>query len=344
MSDDGAPRFPIDMSRGAFRVMVAVSQGLKLAGFLGMIAFVATGRATAVDAALFVAFYAITMFGIAVGFHRLFSHRCCTVTPGLRWAIAGAGAMAAQGTPLLWAAYHRMHHRFSDAEGDPHSPYVPQTGWRGLWHAHTGWILDYYPPADWERYVPDLLDDPVLASVHRHAIAWIWLGALVPAAIGGLASASWLGALAGLCFGGWGRMFVVEQVVSLVNSYGHRWGRRAFQTSDHSTNNTWLAVLTFGDGWHNNHHAFPASARVGLGRWQWDAGYALLRLGAACKQVSGLIVPDPAQVERRRAEGLALAVPAAEAASSPAAEAASSLAAVPAQPPAAEVVHPQESL
>ena len=296
------PRLPIKMARAPFRVLVWSTQALKLLGFLGMAAFLASGRAGWLEAITFGVTYALTMAGVALGYHRMLSHHSFRPAPWLRTALAIAGALSAQGTPLLWPAYHRRHHQFSDAAGDPHSPHHPAGGPAGFFHAHTGWILDYYPPPDWERYVPDLLDDPALVRIHQTYTAWVWVGALAPAVVAGLVGGSGESALAGFCFGGWGRMFVVEQVVCLVNSWGHVYGRRPFKTGDRSANNGWLALLTFGDGWHNNHHAFPASARHGLLAGQPDPGFALIRAGEVLGVVEQVIVPSADSVAKRVAD------------------------------------------
>lgn len=297
---DSPARAPIKATRRAFVFGVRFGQAFKVAGFAGMLAWLATGRATWLDAGLFAAMYATTMAGITVGFHRLFAHRSFKARPALAAALAIAGTMAGQGSAPLWVSFHRRHHRFSDLAGDPHSPHWPHAGLPGFWHAQEGWILGFYPPPDWERFVPDLLDDPMHLALHRTMLAWVWVGVLGPTLIGAAAH-GWAGAVGAFCFGGWGRMFVVERVVSLVNSWGHLFGRRPFATCDRSANNAWLAALTLGDGWHNNHHAFPASARHGLLPWQGDPGHALIRLAAALGLAHDVIVPDAEQVARKRA-------------------------------------------
>jgi stearoyl-CoA desaturase (delta-9 desaturase) len=168
----------------------------------------------------------------------------------------------------------------------------------GLWHAHTGWILAFYPE-DMGRYVPDLLADPFLVWLHRHLGLVLWAGVLLPALVGGLAG-GWFGALTGYVWGGWARMFVVEQSACLVNSAGHRWGSRPFETRDQSRNLGPFALLSLGDGWHNNHHAFPGSARHGLRWYQLDPTWMLIRTCQALGLAWDVSVPDAAVVARRQ--------------------------------------------
>lgn len=284
------------MSPLAYRRTVIVFQSLKFGAFLLGLFLLATGRVSWLDGALFAGMYVVTMLGITMGFHRLFAHRSFEPHPALRYALAAAGAMAAQGSVLVWAAAHRKHHQHSDQEGDPHSPHAaPGGALSRFWHAHTGWILNYYP-AGLERYIPDLMADPIAMEVHRRAGAWILIGLAAPALVGGLVTMSWQGALTGMLWGGWVRMFLVEQGACFVNSLGHMWGRRPYASRDRSTNSWVLAVMTLGDGWHNGHHAFPASARHGLGRWEIDPTYLLIRLCEKVGLAKQVVVPAQAVI------------------------------------------------
>ncbi|MFN7963726.1 MAG: acyl-CoA desaturase [Thermoanaerobaculia bacterium] len=229
-----------------------------------------------------------TLSGLAgtVGFHRLFAHRSFQARTSVRVALAVAGSMAGQGPPIYWAALHRQHHQFSDQEGDPHSPHLFGDSFlamvRGLWHAHIGWMFRHDLP-DSSRYTPDLLQDPVLAKVNRLYFVWLAIGLAIPAGIGGLVHGSWLGAWYGFLWGGLARLFLGEHLIWSVNSLCHFFGTRPFRLDDHSANNTWMSVLTMGESLHNNHHAFPGSARFGLRWWQLDPGdwliWSLERLG-----------------------------------------------------------------
>jgi stearoyl-CoA desaturase (delta-9 desaturase) len=225
--------------------------------------------------------YVLTAFGITVGFHRLLTHKSFETTPAVRFVLAALGSMAVQGSVLRWVAQHRRHHQHSDTPDDPHSPHHRGGGLlgtaRGFWHAHIGWAFKP-DAAGLDRYVADLRK---LASV-RVASAlfplWIALGLAIPAALGGILTGTWAGVWLGLLWGGLVRVFLVHHVTWSVNSVCHLWGRRPYPDRDRSRNNLLFGILAMGEGWHNNHHAFPTSARHGLRWWQLDASYYLIRL------------------------------------------------------------------
>jgi stearoyl-CoA desaturase (delta-9 desaturase) len=222
-------------------------------------------------------------FGITVGFHRLFTHRAFKTTRPMRFLWAVLGSMALEGPVIEWVAYHRRHHRFSDAEGDPHSPHVGyESGFRGaiagLFYAHVGWVLFSDEPAEEERYAPDLIADPVVAFVDRTFVLWAVLGLAIPFGLGVALTGTLVGGLLGLLWGGAVRIFFLHHITFCVNSLCHFFGRRDYETKDHSRNLSWLAPFTFGEAWHNNHHAFPTSARHGLGPAELDPSAALIGL------------------------------------------------------------------
>ena len=222
-------------------------------------------------------------FGITVGFHRLFTHRSFKTSRPMRFLWAVLGSMALEGPVIEWVAYHRRHHRFSDAEGDPHSPHVGRSSGiagalRGLFHAHVGWVLFSDEPAEAERYAPDLIADPVVRFVDSTFVLWAVVGLAIPFVLGVALTGSVFGGLMGLLWGGAVRIFFLHHITFSVNSLCHFFGRRGFATKDHSRNIAWLAPFTFGEAWHNNHHAFPASARHGLGRAELDPSAGLIRL------------------------------------------------------------------
>lgn len=238
------------------------------------------------DLGLLVGMYALTFFGISVGYHRLFTHRAFQAGRGLRAFLAIAGCMAAQGPVTSWVSHHRAHHLFSDDTGDLHSPNLHGTGvWgqlQGFWHAHMGWLLG----VDWTApfpYVPDLNRDPVIQGIDRLYLFWVFLSLLIPTVLGGAIAGTWAGALQGLLWGGAVRIFLMHQFVFCVNSVCHFWGKRRFATPDSSRNHWFVAIGAFGEGWHHNHHAFPHSARFGLRWWEVDLGWlsilALKHLG-----------------------------------------------------------------
>lgn len=225
-------------------------------------------------------FWALSLgIGISVGYHRLFSHRAFnTITP-VRVAIAICGSMAGQGPLIAWVALHRAHHHYSDLEGDPHSPRLHGDGWfgtiRGLWHAHFGWVLKYDMP-DPLHYCPDLLKDPAMSRVSRLFMLWFILGLLLPGLLTGAISLSLETAFMGILWAGCFRVAVSSQITWCINSICHFFGRHSHDTGDHSTNLAWLAIPSFGESWHNNHHAYPHSAAFGHTWWQLDLGYLMI--------------------------------------------------------------------
>ncbi|MDB5099800.1 MAG: acyl-CoA desaturase [Cyanobacteria bacterium RYN_339] len=221
-----------------------------------------------IDLALCGGMYVATMLGITAGYHRHFTHRSFQARPAVRTLLGALGSMAGQGPLLYWVAAHRRHHQHADRPGDPHSPHEG-----GFWHAHLTWMLQP-TPEDWVRVVPDLLKDDLAMSLHLRYFAWVGVGLLIPALLGALAHRP----LEGLLWGGLVRMFLVHHATWLVNSWCHLVGGRAHETADRSTNSFACALLTLGEGWHNNHHAAPAAARHGRAWWQADLTYGAIRL------------------------------------------------------------------
>lgn len=219
--------------------------------------------------------YLLTGIGVTVGFHRLLTHRSFKTSPAMRAALAALGSAAIEGPVIEWVANHRKHHQFSDQPGDPHSPHVEHgTGWRGalagLFHAHVGWIFKGDDLASEERYAKDLLSDPVVRFIDRTFLLWVLAGLAFPFVLGLALSGSLAGGLTGLLWGGAVRLFLLHHATFSINSLCHFFGRRRFPTGDESRNLSWLALPTLGEAWHNNHHAFPTSARHGLLWWQLD--------------------------------------------------------------------------
>lgn len=242
------------------------------------------------DLGLLIGMYVITAMGIGIGYHRLHTHRSFETVGVIRFLVTVFGSMAVQGPVLNWVATHRRHHHHSDDHQDPHSPHAFGSGFlaviRGWWHSHMGWF--FKPDAfniNW--YVRDLQNDRMLRFVNATFLCWVALGLIIPAAIGGAFSGSWTGALLGFLWGGLVRMLLVHHVTWSINSVCHLWGSRPYHSDDHSRNNPIFGILAFGEGWHNNHHAFPTSARHGLAWWQVDMNYLVIRglqmLGLAWK-------------------------------------------------------------
>jgi stearoyl-CoA desaturase (Delta-9 desaturase) len=255
-----------------------------LTGFVTVAPFVALGFAIYHswsgllrwhDVVIFVGAYFLTGLGVTVGFHRHLTHRSFKTYRPIRALLTILGSAAIEGPVTAWVADHRKHHDFSDQLGDPHSPHVEHGhgfngALRGLFHAHVGWLFIHKHRGAKERYARDLRADPMMRFLDRTFVVW---------ALGGLAAcffAGWLlggtlqAGLTGLLWGGGVRMLVVHHVTYSINSICHFAGRRAFDTPDESRNVGWLAPFTFGESWHNNHHAFPTSAFHGLRRHQLD--------------------------------------------------------------------------
>ncbi len=262
-----------------------------------------TNGVTVTDMVLLAVFYSITMLGISVGYHRLFSHRSFKANNIVRVALGIAGSMAAQGSIVYWVSNHRRHHQYTDKEGDIHSPYVNDEGEmgfaEGFWHSHMGWTFEH-KMTNALKFAKDIYRDPVIARVNRMYYVWIFLGLAVPALIGGLVAQSWYGALTGFLWGGLVRMFLCYHFTNGIDSITHIYGNRPFESGDHSTNNVWWALPTMGEGWHNNHHAFPSSAFFGLEKWQLDPGAWMLRGLEKIGWVWDLQKPTDAMIEAKR--------------------------------------------
>lgn len=220
--------------------------------------------------------------GITIGFHRLLTHRAFETYPWMRMTWMALGALSVEGSPLVWCAVHRRHHEWSDRPGDPHSPHLHgESAWaifRGLCYAHCGWLFtSYWTKPDLKRYVPDLLAEPLLVAVDRAYYVWVLLSLAIPTAIGGLVTWSWEGAALGLVWGGLVRIFITHHITWSINSICHVFGRQDFEAHDDSRNNWLCGLLGLGEGWHNNHHAFPTSARHGLAWWQFDFSWLVIR-------------------------------------------------------------------
>lgn len=239
------------------------------------------------DLLIMVVIYVATGLGITVGYHRLFTHRSFKTTRAVRVTLAVLGSMAVEGPVIEWVATHRKHHRFTDVPGDPHSPHLDGApGWRGalrgLAHAHVGWMFGGKDMANPRRYAKDLLTDRDLQFISRTFPLWVLAGLAAPFGLGVALTGSLAGGLTALLWGGAVRILLLHHVTFSINSLCHYFGRRPFPTPDQSRNLAWLAPLAFGEAWHNNHHAFPTSARHGLGRRQLDpGGWLITRLQRA---------------------------------------------------------------
>ena len=248
----------------ASQVVTLIAVGVPPVGVLSAMGLLWGVAFSWLDVVLFVVLYTASALGNSVGFHRLFTHRSFKTTRWMRGLLAILGSAAMEGAVIEWVATHRKHHRFSDRPGDPHSPHEHGSGWRGaaqgLYHAHVGWTMRGGDRASAQRYAKDLSADPVVRFVSSTFLLWVIAG-------GGV------------------RIFLLHHVTFSINSLCHFFGRRRFATGDESRNLAWLAPLSLGESWHNNHHAFPTSAAHGMSRWELDPSAlfitALERVGLA---------------------------------------------------------------
>lgn len=256
----------------------------------------------AVDLWCFFALFVFTTYGLTMGYHRLFTHKSFRCAKPVKAALCIAGTMAAQGSVIFWVAHHRKHHMHSDESEDPHSPHFQGGGFKGLvlgwWHSHLGWMF-VNKPINYFRLVPDLLRDNVVMSISKRYFFWVFAGILLPGIISALVTQSWMGLVTGMLWGGLVRIFFVHHTTWSINSVCHMFGGAPFESNDESRNNLACALLTFGEGWHNNHHAFPTSARHGLMWWQLDMVYILIKGLSFVGLASDIRLPDPETMKNR---------------------------------------------
>ena len=278
---------------------------LPFIAFLAAVVLAWGGLVSGRDLAIFAVMYAFVGFGVTVGYHRLFTHRAFEAGPGTRGTLAVLGSMGVQGAVIRWVADHRKHHTFTDEEGDPHSPHLHDAeGWRGVlsgwWHAHTGWLFDAGHRGSPRRFARDLLDDPVIRFVDRWFFGWVLLGFAIPFAAGlALSGGSLVAGLTALLWGGLVRVFLLHHATWSVNSICHMYGKRPFDIEDESRNNWLVALVTLGEGWHHNHHAFPTSARHGLSALQFDPTYRVIRVLELLGLARNVRRPSPSDVARK---------------------------------------------
>ncbi len=256
------------------------------------------------DLSLFLGLYVISGLGVTIGFHRLLAHRSFKTKRWLRNVLASAGSLSVEGAVIDWVADHRRHHAFTDQPGDPHSPHLEEAGGvrgvlLGLWHAHMGWFFrEEHTNAN--RFAPDLLKDPAMMTIHRLFPVWVVVSLALPALIGLGITRSLSGMLTAFLWGGLVRVFFLHHITWSINSICHFFGRRPFNSNDMSTNNWLLSVISFGEAWHNNHHAFPSSPIHGLEKWQPDPAGLLIRGMAKVGLAYDLKEPSPKEMQAKR--------------------------------------------
>jgi stearoyl-CoA desaturase (delta-9 desaturase) len=246
--------------------------------------------------------YALTALGVTLGFHRLLTHRAFATHKSTEYVLAVFGSAAVQGPVMSWVADHRKHHAHTDQEGDPHSPHGHGGGVRGavkgLWYAHMGWLFDRAGQAEHSRYAKDLYEDPGMQRINRMFPLIVLVGIAIPFGLGYLIDGTLGGALTAALWGGAVRIFLLHHVTWSINSICHFFGTRRFNVDDHSTNVAWLSVLSIGESWHHNHHAFPRSASHGLRWWEIDPTAYVIRAMKRAKLAWNVVEIAP---ERQRA-------------------------------------------
>ncbi len=261
-----------------------------------------------VDVALFAGMYVLCAFGTTIGFHRFFTHRGFEARAPVKALLAILGCMTMQGPVTQWVTDHRKHHALSDKPGDPHSPHGHGDGpWgavRGFVHAHVGWMFRNLGMEQGREYGRDIYEDRLVRTIDRLYLLWVVLTLGIPFAIGYAVGGTWGSGVEGLLWGGLIRIAAYQHATFSVNSICHMFGRQDYRSRDEARNNWVVALLVFGEGWHNNHHAFPVSARHGLHRWQLDMSWWVIRGLEKMGLVWNVKVPDAAQRERRRVQAV----------------------------------------
>lgn len=280
---------------------------LPVAGVVAAMVLLWGNGISGLDPGLFAGFYVFTVLGVTVGYHRLFTHRSFEAPALIRGLLAIAGSMSVQKPVVDWVATHRRHHAYADAYGDPHSPHlVKEPGLRGvlrgLWHAHAGWLFE--PDATVNaRWAPDLEADPVIARIHRAFPVLVVATLLLPPMIAFVVTGSVGAAGTAFVWGSVVRIAVLHHVTWSTNSICHFFGAQPFESRDKSTNNWPLSLLSFGESWHNNHHAFPTSARHGLLRGQVDVSWRVIRTLEQLRLARNVRLPSARSIAKAWAEG-----------------------------------------
>lgn len=282
--------------------------GTVLFPLMGMIAAIVMawqyGMMSWLNLTMLIGGWYLTGMGITIGFHRMLTHRSFETIPSIRLFWTAMGSLAVEGSPIDWCMVHRKHHQFSDHHGDPHSPHLHDGGYweslKGFWHSHTGWMFNAnWSKSERQKYVPDLLDDKLLVSIDKYYVWWVVASLVIPTVIGGLATWSVQGAILGFVWGGLARVCLSHHMTWSINSICHIIGSRDYKSSDDSRNNLFFGIFSHGEGWHNNHHAFPTSARHGLKWWQFDLSWMVIRGLEICGLAWEVKLPTDKQLEKR---------------------------------------------
>jgi stearoyl-CoA desaturase (delta-9 desaturase) len=235
------------------------------------------------DLAIGFVMYALTILGVTIGFHRYLTHRSFRTSKPVEYILAALGSMAIEGPVINWVADHRKHHAHTDEEGDPHSPHGFGPGLRGtikgLFHAHVGWLWEDHGITERTKYARDLVEDRGMRIINLSFGPLAALSLAIPFFAGWAIGGSLHDGLTAFLWGGLVRVFLLHHITWSINSVCHFFGRRRFATTDQSTNVFWLALPSFGEAWHHNHHAFPRSAFHGLRKREIDlAGWVIVAM------------------------------------------------------------------
>jgi stearoyl-CoA desaturase (delta-9 desaturase) len=289
-----------------FRVRRVIRQVIPLIGAGIAVYDVVNGHVTGLDLTLFAGMYVVTMFGFEAGFHRYFSHGAFQATAVAKVFLAITGTMFGAGSVLWWATMHRVHHKFSDQPGDPHSPLyhgsTPLRGIHGWWHAYGGFLMDPldYDPAE---YSPELLKDPIVISISKHSFFWYCVGIAAPGFVALAITGAWSEFVSGIVWGGLARIFCGRLASLSVQCFGHVWGSRPYRIPgghDQACNNILLVPGSLGMGWHNNHHAFPYTYSNRFDWWQIDPAAWGLDAMKALRLIHAPKFPSRAALNARR--------------------------------------------
>src|ERR1700756_1027488 len=289
-------------SARAKRVVALVPVGVPAIGFVIAAYMMVADTVTVLDYTLFAVFYAIQMFGVSIGFHRYLAHKSFKTSKWFEGVLMITGSMALEGPVLFWVSTHRRHHRFSDEEGDPHSPNLSGDGLigklKGLWYAHVPWMF-----SDQESrvtvFAPDVVRDRRLYFYNRTYPIWALMSLLLPAVLGFVIAGTAAAAFSGFIFGGLARVFIANQAAWCVGSVSHMIGSRPFVTKDDSANNWPVAVLTFGEGLQNNPLAFPGAYRHAMRGLEPDLSGWVIAALAKAGVVWSLKMPDRQKINSR---------------------------------------------
>jgi stearoyl-CoA desaturase (Delta-9 desaturase) len=298
----------VRLTAGQLRVQRRVTLLLTVLPPLAVIAAIVSLWGTGItftDFGIMLGFYVFTGLGVTLGYHRLFTHRSFRAIKPLRVVLAIAASMSVEGSVIAWVATHRRHHAYADDFGDPHSPHLAKAGGvkgvaMGLAHAHMGWLFSS-EQSDQNEWAPDLKGEPAIVRVDKHFGTLTLATFLLPALLGYALTGSWFGMLTAFLWGSLVRVFLLHHVTWSINSICHFYGREAYQARDESRNVWPMSIPSLGESWHNNHHAFPWSARLGLRAWEIDPGWYVLRALRLVRAVRNVKVPSRAQMRAKLA-------------------------------------------